>query len=115
MDTNIIKNGIPFTGKLVITVNDGEIPVSPGDFWRMNKENMFTNVSVDGRDCLKLVGVSKDGEVFVSVKVDEEMTETELQEYCKRESVLTEFNDSGDDTFYENDTYLSANEGVVNG
>lgn len=91
MDTNIIKNGIPFTGKLVITVNDGEIPVSPGDFWRMESAGMFSVVKRDDNDQLKLIGCSHSGEIYVSQKTIPSLTEDESVEYRKRAGIESDY------------------------
>ena len=83
----VILNGIPYDGELLITVNDGEIPVSPGDFWRMESAKMFSVVNRDDNDKLKLIGCSHSGKIYVSQKTIPSLTDDESVEYRKRAGI----------------------------
>lgn len=80
----IILNGIPYDGELLITVNDNEIPVSPGDFGRMTEAKMFSSISVDENDFIKIIGIDVDGKHYVSERGIDDLTDDEQDAYFKR-------------------------------
>ena len=71
---------------LVIKVNDGEIPLSPGDFWRKNKAGNFVSMEESDEDSIKLIGIDSNNTIFVSEKLDDDMNDEEYDTYSKRKN-----------------------------
>lgn len=89
---DIIRNDIPYKGELYITVKDNEIPVSSGDFWRMNNAGQFDSVFIDDKDPLKIVG-KMNNKVYVSSEILDNLSDDLKDEYYNRRGVTEESTD----------------------
>lgn len=76
--------------RFVIEINENETAISPGDFYRMRQAGKFTMVKIDENDFAKIIGTTANGTIYVSERLDEEMTEKEEKEYYARKGVTEE-------------------------
>ena len=89
--------------RFVIIINENEIPVSPGDFYRMRERGDFVSWKIDGNDFAKVIGIASDGKIYVSEKLDDEMTDKECREYYARKGASEK---TFDDKVISTDEYL---------
>ena len=76
--------------RFVIEINENETAISPGDFYRMRQAGKFTMVKIDESDFAKIIGTTADGTIYVSERLDEEMTEKEEEEYYARKGITND-------------------------
>lgn len=95
------KNIIASPDELVVKVNNGEIPVYPGVFYRMKKDGFLVSWERDEEDSFKVIGKTGDGDIYVSELTDDEMTDEECNAYYARHGVT---NDSIEKLFSPNDS-----------
>jgi hypothetical protein len=70
----------------IVKIKDGEMSVCPGEFADMHDSGLFVKEYYDEDDSLKLVGMTKDGKVYVTEKDLLSLTEEETIEYMNRNS-----------------------------
>lgn len=80
-DTKVIQGD---TDDFVIKVNDDEIPVCTGEFYRMRRIGAFVKEYEDSEDTIKLYGITSDGKMYVSEKDDFDKTDEEFDDWAKR-------------------------------
>lgn len=80
-DTKVIQGD---TDDFVIKVNDDEIPVCTGEFYRMRRIGAFVKEYEDLEDTIKLYGITSDGKTYVSEKDDFDKTDEEFDDWAKR-------------------------------
>ena len=61
----IILGDVPNNKELIIKINPNEIPLTTGDFWRMQQNNKFTKTWIDKDD------FQKSGAFFIDRTVEE--------------------------------------------
>lgn len=71
----------------VISVNDNELAVTPGDFCRLKNAGKFVSCHTDINDFAKIIGITADSKIYVSEKLDSEMTDEETEAYYARFSI----------------------------
>ena len=84
------KNIIASPDELVVKVNNGEIPVYPGVFYRMKKDGFLVSWERDEEDSFKVIGKTGDDDIYVSELTDDEMTDEEFDEYYIRKDIPEE-------------------------
>lgn len=72
------------TDDLVIKINEGEIAVCTGEFYRLRRIGAFVKEYEDSEDTIKLYGVTVDGKIYVSEKDDFDKTDEEFASWSKR-------------------------------
>ena len=101
---------------LVIKVHEGETVLSPGDFWRKKQNGFFVKMEEDKDDSIKLMGQDSNGNVFVSEKIDDEMSDIELKDYYENRKGVSMHDIINNSDFDVNtkELYFSSSRGVVN-
>ncbi len=88
---------------MVIAINNNEIPVSPGDFWRMNEAGMFTDTKIDDNDFVKIYGYTSDGKTYVSERSTNHFTEEQMNEYLIRYDIVHDISQEDIDEMFSYD------------
>lgn len=81
------KDITPPSDFFVIKINEGEIPVYPGVFYRMKTSGYLISWERDANDPVKVTGKTEDGDTYVSELTDNEMTENEYIAYYARKGI----------------------------
>ena len=105
----IIMGDIPNKEKLIIKINENEIPLTTGDFWRMQQNNKFTKTWIDKNDFAKIIGITPTGEKFTAKRCDEDLNENERNIYYRRQEITEETINElfSDKAFYTDDTCIT--------
>lgn len=78
------------TDDFVIIVNEGEIAVCTGEFYRLRRIGAFVKEYQDAKDTIKLYGITADNKIYVSEKDDFDKTEEEIKSWSERVSKFLE-------------------------
>lgn len=83
-------NTTPSADDFAVKINEGEILVWPGVFYRMKTGGYLVSWERDVDDPVKVIGRTENGDIYVSELIDDEMTDEEFDSYYARKGITDE-------------------------